>query len=388
MRGAGFSLFSYRRLRSTLETRALAFLCLNDGWRCLGWAGCFGALMLAGCSQLGYYSQSIGGHLALMHAARPVDELTADPATDATLRARLLTSQRLRDFAVQVLRLPDNASYGRYTDLGRRAAVWNVVAAPPLSLELRSWCFAVAGCVNYRGYFELAEAERQAEELRAQGLDVVVRPVPAYSTLGWLNWAGGDPLLNTFIHWPEADLARLIFHELAHQVVYVNDDSTFNESFASAVEGLGLQAWLNTQASPQVRAEHEVQAARRQQFGGLMRRTRTQLADLYAGPEAPTQMLARKAELIGRFQADYQALKAAWGGFAGYDAYVRNPNNALFGAYATYDELVPGFEALFEREGGNWEHYLAAVRALAGQPRALRRDTLQGLADAAKQRSR
>ncbi len=174
------------------------------------------AALMSGCAQLGYYWQSARGHLELMSAARPVDRWLSDPATPPALRERLALAQRMRDFSVTELKLPDNASYKRYADLGRRAVVWNVVATPEFSLELKTWCFPVAGCVGYRGYFSEADARAQAQALREQGWETGVYGVPAYSTLGWSNWLGGDPLLNTFIAYPEGELARLLFHELAH----------------------------------------------------------------------------------------------------------------------------------------------------------------------------
>ena len=203
---------------------------------------------LAGCSTVGYYWQSLDGHVRLMAAARPLDDWLQDPAAPERLKERLRLAERIRDFASRELLLPDNPSYRRYADLRRPAAVWNVVAAPPLSLTLRTWCFPVTGCVGYRGWFDEAQARAEAEALRAQGLEVSVYPVPAYSTLGWSNWLGGDPLLNTFIRDTEGELARLIFHELAHQVVYARDDTAFNESFATAVERLGVARWIDWRA--------------------------------------------------------------------------------------------------------------------------------------------
>ena len=194
---------------------------------------------------VGYLWQPAGGHLSLLHSARPVGDWVQDPQTEAALRERLQLSQRMRDFAIQELDLPDNGSYRRYADLHRGAAVWNVVAAPELSLTLQTWCFPVVGCVGYRGYFDEAAAQTAGDALRTEGLEVSVYPVPAYSTLGMSNWLGGDPLLNTFIRWPEGELARLIFHELSHQVVYAAGDTAFNESFATAVEQIGAQRWLS-----------------------------------------------------------------------------------------------------------------------------------------------
>jgi predicted aminopeptidase len=314
---------------------------------------------------VGYYWQSVTGHLRLMHAARPVQDWVADPQTPAALKERLLLAQRMRAFAVTELALPDNASYHRYADLQRRAAVYNVVAAPALSLKLHQWCFPVAGCVGYKGYFNEAEAQAFARTL-PDTLEVAVYPVPAYSTLGWMNWAGGDPLLNTFIGYPEGELARLLFHELAHQVVYVANDTAFNESFATAVERLGGARWL-AQASEPARQQYRAFDARRQQFRQLTRSVREQLKAIYSDDTGEADQLRRKAEVMAAFRRDYAALKTSWGGFSGYDAWMDRANNATLGAQAAYDDLVPAFLALFEREDRDFQRFYAAVRALAQQ---------------------
>jgi predicted aminopeptidase len=331
---------------------------------------------LSGCS-LAYLAQSVGGHLDLINRARPVAQLQVDPATSPELRERLALSQRIRDFAVRELGLPDNASYRRYADLQRGAAVWNVVAAPELSLTLKTWCFPVMGCVGYRGYFDRREAEALAAQLREEGWEASVYGVPAYSTLGWTNWLGGDPLLNTFIHWPEGELARIVFHELAHQVAYVADDTTFNESFATAVERLGGARWLATQASAQAREDYAAFDARRRDFRALTLAHRQRLAQLYGGTEAPAVKRERKAALARQLRDEYEALKRTrWKGFTGYDAWMASANNAAFGVQAAYDDLVPQFERLFEREGRDFERLYASVRRLAALPREERRRQL------------
>ena len=330
------------------------------------------AALLAGCADTRYYYQSVSGHLQLMQAARPVSAWLADPETPAELKARLALAQQIRAFAVAELKLPDNASYQRYADLQRRAVVWNLVAAPELSLKLETWCFPVAGCVGYRGYFSEAEARTQAAALQQTGLEVSVYGVPAYSTLGWLNWAGGDPLLNTFIRYPDGELARLIFHELAHQVLYVPDDTAFNESFATAVERLGAQRWLAQALTPAARQDYAESELRRRQFRALTLATRERLALIYKNHSAPGQQqalaLAMKKIAMQEFRASYAALRQAWGGYGGYDTWVAEANNAAFGAQAAYDELVPAFEVLFERESQDWPRFYAAVRRLAQLP--------------------
>lgn len=336
------------------------------------------ACLTSGCSTLGYYAQSVGGHLDMVRAAKPVPDWLADPASPPALKQRLVLSQRMRDWAVSELKLPDNASYRRYADLKRPAAVWNVVAAPELSLTLRTWCFPVVGCVGYRGYFDRAQADAYAAGLRPEGLEVAVYGVPAYSTLGRLpfDWLA-DPLLNTFIQYPEGELARLIFHELAHQVAYAPDDTEFNESFATAVERIGGLRWLATMADEQAREDYARYDGRRQDFRRLTAAYRERLDAVYKSQASDADKRARKAELMAALRADHAALKAQrWGGFSGYDAWFERANNASFGVLAAYNALVPHFERLYEREGRDFERFYAEVRRLASLPKAERRAAL------------
>ena len=338
-------------------------------------------LCLSGCANLGYYWQSANGHLKVMSAAKPIDDWLADTQSSERLKARLALSQRIRDFAVAELKLPDNPSYRRYADLRRSAVVWNVVAAPPYSLTLKQWCFPVTGCVGYRGYFDEAEARAEAARVAAEGLETSVYPVPAYSTLGWMNWAGGDPLLNTFINYPEGELARLIFHELAHQVLYAKNDTMFNESFATAVERLGSSRWLATQASDAARQEYAQFDGRRNQFRALTRDTRKRLEQIYEDKQGPEREAMKKAT-IEDFRQRYAQMRDGWGAdparLRAYDRWVEGANNASFGAQAAYDELVPGIEALFEREGRDWKRFYDAAKALAALPKSERHKLLKG----------
>ena len=333
-----------------------------------------------GCATVGYYAQSVVGHLEILQAARPVPEVLDDPATSAALKDRLALSQRIRDFAVQELGEPDNASYRRYADLRRPAAVWNVVAAPELSLAPKTWCFWIVGCVGYRGYYERSRADALAAELRKGGLDVAVYPVPAYSTLGRLPSDGwlADPLLNTFIGYPEGEFARLVFHELAHQVAFAAGDTQFNESFASTVEKIGAERWLAERASPEARAESARAEARRADFRALTGRYRDELARLYASSLGDDAKRAEKAAVLARLRADHAALKSSrWSGYAGYDAWFERANNATFAILASYSALVPAFERLYEREGRDFARFYAEVRRLAALPVAERREALE-----------
>jgi len=361
---------------------------VKRGWLILGMTGlaAVGVALLAagtvcmtsGCSTLGYYAQSVGGHLAIVRAAKPVPEWLADQDTSAALKERLELSQRIRDFAVSELKEPDNASYRRYADLKRGAAVWNVVAAPELSLKLSTWCFPVVGCVGYRGYYDQAEAIAFAESLKPLGLEVSVYGVPAYSTLGLLPGDGlKDPLLNTFINYPEGELARLVFHELAHQIAFAKGDTVFNESFATAVERIGSARWLAGHASPQAREEYERNASRQRDFRELTARYRDRFNALYNGPAGDADKRVGKAALMAELRADFDAMKRdRWGGYSGYDGWFARANNASFGVLAAYNELVPNFERLFEREGRDFTRFYDEVKRLAALPMVERRNAL------------
>ncbi|MBA3596597.1 MAG: aminopeptidase [Methylibium sp.] len=352
-------------------------------WAFLGAVSIAGAalVVLGGCSSVGYLSQSVQGHLGVMNAARPVADWLSDAGTPAELRERLLLSQRIRDFAVRELALPDNASYRRYAALDRPAVVWNVVAAPELSLTLKTWCFPVVGCVGYRGYFERAGATALADELRAAGLEAGVYGVPAYSTLGKLPFDYfADPLLSTFIRYPEGELARLIFHELAHQVSYAKNDTEFNESFATAVERLGGARWLQEQADEAARDEYRRYDARRHDFKALALATRKQLEAVYESAASDAEKRRAKADVMARMRAEHQRLKdGPWEGYRGYDAWFANANNASLGVQAAYNALVPAFEALFEAEGRDFPRFYAEVERLAALPKEERRATLAAL---------
>jgi predicted aminopeptidase len=339
----------------------------------------------AGCSSARYYAQSVSGHLKLLNAARPVPEWLADASTPDALKARLALTQRLRDYAVAELKLPDNASYRRYADLQRDAAVWNVVAAPELGLTLQTWCFPIVGCVAYRGYYQRGAADAYAASLRAQGSEVSVYGVPAYSTLGTLPGAYfADPLLNTFVTYPEGELACLIFHELTHQVAYASGDTVFNESFATAVERLGSARWLAAPGNAAARAEFEAFTARRNDFRALTGRYHDRLAALYASAATEAEKRRDKTLLMAQLQTDYAALKAgAWQGYAGYDGWFARANNASFGVLAAYTEMVPQFEGLLASVGGDLPRFYAAVQRLAKLPMAERRQQLQAASVAA-----
>ena len=324
--------------------------------------------LAAGCVNFSYYLQSVEGQISLLRERRPIVEVLADAAAPPALKSRLERALSIRDFASVELHLPANGSYRGYADLKRPFVVWNVFAATEFSIQPEQWCFLVAGCVGYRGYFAQGAADAFARDLRARGLDVYVGGVPAYSTLGWFD----DPLLNTFIHYPDHELARLIFHELAHQVAYAKSDTEFNESFAVAVETEGVARWIARHGDDRMRADFLRAQERRAQFADLVLRHRRALGALYRQELAPGAMRERKAAIFAELKQDYRQLKAGWGGFAGYDRFLDDPNNAKLASIAFYNSLVPQFQQMLARHKGDLAAFYADVKRLAAVDREQR----------------
>ena len=329
-------------------------------------------VLLSGCGGASYYWQGIRGEMEILDRAEPIPEVV-ETTRDAALKRKLERAMAIREFATRELGLPDNASYRNYADIGRRFVLWNVFATPELSLEARHWCFPVAGCVNYRGYFDEAAAKAAAAQFRASGDDVHIGGVPAFSTLGYFN----DPILSTFIRYPEPELARLIFHELAHQVAYAKDDTVFNESFAVAVEEEGVRRWLMAQHDAALDAQAAATQRYRDGFRNLVERTRERLAALYASPLSDDAKRAGKAAAFAAMREDYASLKQQSGGFAMYDGwFAQGPTNASLAAVALYSSKVPSFLALLAEEDGDLSRFYARVKDLARRPRDVRNAAL------------
>jgi predicted aminopeptidase len=329
---------------------------------------CLVVLPLSGCGGL-YLAQAAAGQWQVMAAREPISAVTADPATPPRLRARLEEVVAARDFASRELALPDNASYRAYAAIGREYVVWNVVAAPEFSVVPLEWCFPVAGCVTYRGYFRERRARDYALGLEARGYDVVVGGVAAYSTLGRF----ADPVLSSMLAYGDTQLAAIIFHELAHQVVYVPGDSAFNEAFAVTVEQAGLARWLAARGEAGELDEWRRRRAGQAVVAALFGTRRDELRRLYAGPlAAPAKRAAKRAILRGLVD-DLRAFEARTGLPSGYSHWFdAGLNNAQLASVATYFGCVPGFERLLNEAGGDLPRFYAAVSALASRPSAAR----------------
>jgi predicted aminopeptidase len=316
------------------------------------------AVSSGGC----YLLQGVQGQLSLMSKREPITRVIDRASTPPALRAQLEAIAEIRDFASRELGLPDNGSYRSYADVGRRYVVWNVVAAPEFSVDAKEWCYPIVGCVAYRGYFVEGSARRFAARLRGQGLDVTVGGVAAYSTLGHFN----DPVLNTMMGWNDVELAAIIFHELTHQLLYVPNDSSFNEALATTVEEEGVRRWLRAQGRDADLANHLVQQERYAKVIELLSATRAELRAVYASGLAPQLMRDKKRTAFAAMRSSFALLKAGWGGHAPFESWFADDlNNAQLASIATYFSCVPGFERELEAAGGDLTAFYARVRKLA-----------------------
>ena len=344
------------RSHTALKTRLLAVALIG--------------VTLPGCA-LGYLTQAAQGHWRLMRARRPIEQVIADPGAGPELKARLRVVQDARDFAVSDLGLPDNRSYRSYSDLNRPYVVWNVVAAPEFSVQPQRWCFPFTGCLSYRGYFREQDARKMAAALAARGNDVMVGGVAAYSTLGHF----ADPVLNTMLRYGDLGLVSTIFHELAHQLIYVRGDSEFNESFAVSVEQEGLRRWLAARGRSLELQDYSARHRSEQLIVNVFADGRRRLAALYALSPAPpvAQRRERKQEILTATGEQVLAVERQFEVRTGYDQWISDGlNNAHLASVGTYFDCVPGFQRLLAANGGNLPAFYAAVRTMRGDAAARR----------------
>lgn len=324
-------------------------------------------LVLASCAGPGYYFQATSGQLKLMHARQDVTQVLADPQTDPALAARLTKARDMLDYAERELGMPANDSYRSFVRTGQSSVVWNVIAAPEFSLETRRWCFPVAGCVPYRGYFDQRKAREFAGRMRTRGFDVSVQGVTAYSTLGWFS----DPLLDTMLRGDDARLAATLFHELAHKRLYVKSDTAFSEAYASFVETAATRKWLNENGPPGALDDWERAQQATVQFRQLQAVTRSRLASLYGSSMPETAMREAKRDVFEDMAATYEGLVSRdWEGRSYFAGWMReHRNNAALALYRDYQHGFCAFAALFERAGGDFMafHELADEKASLDQ---------------------
>jgi len=362
-------MLSQRSLRNAADPRRRRAKLALAGLAAMG-------LVASGCAQLGYYRQSAGGQMDIVQRRQAIDALIADERRDAPLRERLQHVREMRAFAIDELGLPETGSYTQYADLGRDYAVLALYAAPAYSTELKTWCYPVVGCAAYRGYFDRAMLERYTKDLKQQNYDVYIAAVPAYSTLGWFD----DPLLNTVLDWPEPQVAGLIFHELAHQQLYVEGDTAFNESFATAVERAGVERWLQLHDGLAAVQRYRRRWEDRGQVVQLIAQARSDLQQLYARKVPPADMRLAKQQRLDRLRQQYRELRRNFSADPGFDVWFAGElNNARLGSVAAYNKYVDAFLALLAGQHNDFRAFYARAAQMGALPPQQRRQSLASL---------
>jgi predicted aminopeptidase len=340
----------------------------------LSLAALLAMLLNSGCAAPSYYSQAVAGHIQLMKQRQDIQQILDSGAADPELTQKLQLSLEIRSFAVAELDLPDNDSYTQFVSTGQDAVTWNVLAAPEFSLAPKKWCFLVSGCVPYRGYFKAGDAERFAKNLDDKGFDTFVSPAIAYSTLGWFD----DPLVDTMFRYDDAQLAGFIFHEMAHQKLYVKGDTSFNEAYARFVEDSGLERWLAARDAGIEHDESRWSAQTAQRFNALIQSLRHQLEQLYASDQAPAELRAGKSRIFKAFKNDYRQLVTKHAG--GKDPYrhvfAGDLNNASLVLVNAYEGGSCAFENLFREAAEQMAEFHRLAAAKARQSATARSDWL------------
>jgi len=329
--------------------------------------GLFIVSLISGCAAPSYYSQAVSGHMQLMNQRQAIDVLLDSGTVDPELSHSLELAVEIRNFAVNELDLPDNGSYTQFVQTGQNAVTWNVVAAPEFSLSPKQWCFLVSGCVPYRGYFNAGAAAKFASSLDEKGYDTFVSPAIAYSTLGWFD----DPLVDTMFQYNDDQLAAFMFHEMAHQKLYVKGDTSFNEAYARFVEDAGLSLWRASrepaEQGPGQGTEQRMPPDAAQQFNALLQSARDQLGQLYASDTTEENMRTSKTRILEAFRGEYQVLvESRWGGTDPYrSVFAGELNNASLALINAYEGGSCAFAKLFQEAGNQMAefHRLAAAKA-------------------------
>lgn len=331
--------------------------------------------LLVGCNQIQYYWQAAGGQLDIMRKAQPIEQTLKSSKLSAETRRKLELVKRVRQFAVQELQLPDHGSYRTFSNLGRPFVVWNVFSAPEFSIQLRTSCFPIAGCVGYKGFFKEADAKAEAKKRKKLGDDVIVGGVRAYSTLGHLK----DPVLSSMLDYSDSGLIRVIIHEMSHPSVYAPGDTTFNESYAVAVENEGMRRWLDKYGDAQLRSEDEAEQAYHKKTNEILLKARNDLQQLFSQEKMPIhQKRKEKNHKLDELHQQMNAYYHEWRGAAAKGLSLQRPNNASLGAVAAYAALVPDFAALLKAKNGDMPSFIKAAKACAKKPQKERVACLKG----------
>jgi len=343
----------------------------------------FFLLLLTGCAELQYYGHAVVGQLEVVSQRRPIAEVVADPITSDKTRQQLIYIEKAHDYAIDELILPDSDSFRSYSDVGRRYVLWNVFATPTLSLTPKKWCYLFVGCLSYRSYFNHDYAKQVAVELEDKGWDVYIAPSPAYSTRGLFS----DPIYSPVLRYENTTIAGILFHELAHEKVFFNNDSQANESFAMTVQFEGVRRWLAKQNKAESYDSYYLSQQRDDEFVAMLLAHRDRLEKLYTSDKPLMEKLAAKRRTFNQIKRDYEKLKISWNGYSGFDGWFNRPmNNAVLAPIGTYHGDVPAFSQLLLENNNSLVDFYQAAESLAAQDAKVRRKKLNSLMSRAEKK--
>ncbi len=304
-------------------------------------SGCLLILVFGFGSEIGYLYQLLKGQAAILWKAEPINEVLETGRLSPDQRAKLELVQAIRVFAQREIGLNTSKNYTTYVDIGRGPVSWNLVVCPKDRLEPLEWSYPIVGAVPYRGYFDRAKAEEARDRYVTEGYDTYLRPVSAYSTLGWFS----DPVLSTMLRYPEGNLTDLIIHELTHATVWIEGDATFNESLASFIGETGALMWLQRKYGTDSEVVHQVLARRADGivFRKFMRDIASRLNLLYQS-NSPHKITQRQ-QIFDSARAEFHTLPLKT------DLYARFPswelNNARMALYRVYRERTDVFARVY-----------------------------------------
>jgi predicted aminopeptidase len=329
--------------------------------------------LFSGCSSIQYYGQSIQGQLEVLQKRRPIEDILLQDDISSQFRNKLNTILKLRQFSIEELNLPENDSYLSYADLEREHVIWNIFANEEFSLEPQSWCYLIVGCLSYRGYFSKTKAEQHALQLKEQSYDVYLGGVSAYSTLGWFD----DPVLNTMLRWSETYLATVMFHELAHQQLYIKDDTEFNESYADAVAHIGVMKWLEQQRNQDKIQKYLQSQQQEKAFVTLVLRYKLLLDELYNSSMDIAIKRKQKQILLIKLVTEYDELAKKWDKDPYKDWLTHDLNNAKLASIVTYRKYVPAFLDIYKKLEKDLNQFYSFSKSLSNCKPMKRKEILE-----------
>jgi predicted aminopeptidase len=316
-------------------------------------------ILLAGC----YFTRAAYEEGRILWHRKPIDDVLARKDLSTDVRAKLETVLAVRKFAADKLGENVGGAYETIAPVDKSAVVYVVMAAPRDSLVPYTWWFPIVGSVPYRGYFSESDAKAEAASLEAQGLDTMVRPSVAFSSLGFFD----DPLLTNLLQLDRVELAGVLIHELFHRTYYAPSDAMFNESSANYVGSAGAVAFFaatDGESAPSTIAARGILDSDLK-FARFLLQEQARLLRIYMA-NLPKDELDKQREIaFTAIKADYAALAPSLSGLERFDLDKQPLNNAVLVNYLIYFHQLDNFAALDRMNHGDLRATIKQIISIA-----------------------